>query len=177
MFKRGLSIVCTMVMGAGVLFGGLAGEAEAGSAATRLSTSGVTNGRIVYTKSWMVDGEQGTDIFSVRPDGTGGRRLTRSRTAENPKWSPNGGRIAFEQDGAVWVMRSDGSGQQMLTSAALVGWMPTGGRVLVVRWADEPGVDPTFLLHTISTGEEEELPIDLPLVAGPLEPPYDDYRC
>jgi hypothetical protein len=47
--------------------------------------------------------------------------------------------------------------------------------VLVVRWSDEPGVDPTFLLHTVATGEEEVLPIDLPLVAETLEPPYDDY--
>jgi hypothetical protein len=56
-FKRGLSIVSTMLMGAALLSGSLAGKADASSAPTRHATSGVTNGRIVYTKSWTVDGE------------------------------------------------------------------------------------------------------------------------
>jgi Tol biopolymer transport system component len=175
-FNRGFSILCTLAVGSGLMSGSLVSEADATSSArATASHKTVTNGRIVYTKRWRVDGADGTDIFSVRPDGKGGRRLTSSRAADNPKWSPNGSRIAFDQGGAVWVMKADGSGQEEVTSGDLVGWMPTGGRVLVVRWADTAGVDPTFLLHTVATGEEDELPIDLPLVAGPLEPPYDDY--
>jgi Tol biopolymer transport system component len=179
MAKRRSSIVCTLLLGAGLLSGSLAGEADASSAANghlawHLASS-VSNGRIAYTKSWPVDGEHGTDVFSVRPDGTGDKRLTRSHDATNAMWSPSGGRIAFERPDTVWVMKADGSGKQRLTDGELVGWRPTGGRVLVFRQPDAPGADPTFLLHTIGTGAEEQLPIDLPLVAGPLQPPYKDY--
>lgn len=176
MSKRAFSIASTVVLGAGLLSGSLVGEADATSSTTsaaahRAATKTVTNGRIVYTKS----SGTGKDIYSILPDGTGHKRLTDSRDASDPKWSPSGGRIAFQRDDAVWVMKANGTGEQEVTTGELVDWMPTGGRVLVVRWADTPGVDPTFVLHTIASGEEEELPIDLPLVPGPLEPPYDNY--
>ena len=175
MLKRRFSVFCTLAAGAALLSAGpvgAIGAADATSTAPAASPAkAVTNGRIVYTKS----SGTGKDIYSVLPDGSGNKRLTDSRDANHPKWSPSGGRIAFQRDDAVWVMEANGSGQQEVTSGELVDWMPTGGQVLVVRWAEDPGVDPTFVLHTLSTGAEEELPIDLPLVAGPLEPPYDDY--
>ncbi len=72
-------------------------------------------------------------------------------------------------------MQADGSSKQRLTTGQLVGWMPNGGRILVVRGLDGPdGVDPTWSLVRVSTGEVRQLTIDLPLVPG-LRPPYDDY--
>jgi hypothetical protein len=137
------------------------------------------NGRIAYTKAWQVHGTPGpdarSDIFSVRPNGSGNKRLTFSGDSTHPMWSPSGGRIAFERDGAVWVMQADGSQQEQLTDGELVGWMPAFGRILVVRGLHDgaPGVDPTWVIYRISTGVAEEHPIDLPLFAN-LEEPYDD---
>lgn len=145
--------------------------------ATTAATFPGVNGRIAYTKRWVVSGNQGTDIFTVRPNGDGNKRLTFSHNASNPKWSPTGGRIAFERGGAAWVMKADGSGKAKLTDGELVGWMPTGGRVLVVRdLGSNPYEEqnPTWWLHDISTGTEEQLPIELPLVED-LDPPYAGY--
>jgi len=180
--RSGITALFIMMIAAGIMSGSPAQKADATFPGTTASaTFPGSNGRIAYTKVWYVRGEPGpdrrSDIFTVRPDGAGNQRLTFSRDAGKPLWSPSGGRIAFERAGAVWVMQSDGSGKQLLTDGQLVGWMPTGGRILVVRglhrdaWS---GADPAWWLYTVATGAEEQLPIDLPIVAG-LSPPYDDY--
>ena len=71
-------------------------------------------------------------------------------------------------------MDSDGSDQRLLTDGYLVDWLPAGDRVLVARGLGADGVDPTWVLHTLATGEEEELVIDLPLVPD-LDDTYEDY--
>src|SRR5919109_605380 len=61
----------------------------------------------------------GGDLFSMRPDGTDVRRLTREGQNYAPAWSPDGRWIAFnsQRDGnsEVYVMRPDGTGQRRLT--------------------------------------------------------------
>lgn len=66
------------------------------------------------------------ELYSVRPDGTGLRRLTRTRGDESvPDWSPDGRRIAFSLGGRIWVMSADGSRRRALTRAAGgVDWAP-----------------------------------------------------
>jgi peptidoglycan hydrolase-like protein with peptidoglycan-binding domain len=57
------------------------------------------------------------DIFSVRRDGTGVRRLTdRRRDAQNPTWSSDG-RIALMLGNGIAVMRRDGSDVRLITPA------------------------------------------------------------
>jgi TolB protein len=53
------------------------------------------------------------DIYVMRPDGSGVRRLTRVR-AESPAWSPDGRYIVFSAPGGLGVMRADGSGVTVL---------------------------------------------------------------
>lgn len=48
-----------------------------------------------------------TDIYVMRPDGSGVKRLTRNR-AYTPAWSPDGRHIVFSAPG-LFVMRADGS--------------------------------------------------------------------
>lgn len=139
------------------------------------------NGLIAYTKTWDVTGTPGPDarsaIFTVRPDGTHRKRLTAGTDlASSPKWSPRGGRIAYEQGGAVWVMKRDGTAKQQLVDGELIGWLPTGGRILVAEGLGYGnGVQPTWTVYTMATGETEELPIELPIVANLPDPPYPDY--
>ena len=79
------------------------------------------NGRIVFHANAPVC----CDIFTVRPDGTGVRRLTHlapQARALSGSWSPDGRHIVYRVDhpGAslaafqVWVMIADGSGQRRL---------------------------------------------------------------
>lgn len=69
-----------------------------------------------------------SDIFVVRADGTGLRRLTeRPGDHTGPTWSPGSKRIAFnyttgfeDTDQQVWVMNADGSGKRSLGQ---YGWL------------------------------------------------------
>lgn len=181
MFGRGTTALAAATVVVGLMPGGpvqgAEGAAPASAAAAAFPGS---NGRIAYTKIWEVSGTPGpdvrSDVFSVRPDGTGTKRLTFSRSARNPSWAPNGKRIAYQQDGAVWLMRADGAAKKELIDGELIGWMPTGGRILVARGLGySNGVEPTWHLYTIATGVTEVLPIDLPIVADLPDPPYPDY--
>jgi len=59
-----------------------------------------------------------TDIYVIRADGSGRRRLTRSSLREDtPTWSPDGKRLAFRvwsrsrDDEEIYVINADGSGR------------------------------------------------------------------
>jgi Tol biopolymer transport system component len=72
-----------------------------------------TNGRIAFALDRRGNGGE---IYTMRPDGTGMRRLTHlGPSAERPQWSPDGARIVFQMDrpdddcGFIEVMDRDGS--------------------------------------------------------------------
>jgi Tol biopolymer transport system component len=68
--------------------------AVAGSA---FSTTRGANGRILYQQ----EDNGRSQLFTVRPDGSGRRQLTHARTESlNGAWSPDGKSIVFEQDAA-----------------------------------------------------------------------------
>jgi TolB protein len=85
------------------------------------------------------DGEQ-ADLFVIKDDGTGERRLTHSPAAEGyPSWSPDGRQIVYEADDArgnfdVYVMNADGSNVRRLTNDPRrdVGpsWSPDGQSIV-----------------------------------------------
>jgi Tol biopolymer transport system component len=95
------------------------------------------------------------DIWVMRADGTGGKRLTRSRDDEvDPAWSPDGTQIAFlandpnSAGGRIMVMRTDGSHRRLVAKVPLVGpnagetyglerpsWAPDGKRLAFVGGA------------------------------------------
>ncbi|MEZ0578611.1 hypothetical protein [Nocardioides sp. MH1] len=189
MSRRGAAAFLGLAVAAGSLSAVLVPEADATPAPSSAHAAGPTqqratfagvNDRIAYVKHYRVlhtpGPDERSDIFTVRPNGTDGKRLTRSHDVGLPIWAPSGRRIAYQRPDAVWVMKADGSGKKKVADGDLVGWMPSGKQILVVRNISgvPEGTDPTWVLHTLATGEEESLPIDLPLVAD-LEEPYDNY--
>src|SRR5512143_176489 len=70
------------------------------------------------------------DLFLVRSDGTGLRKLTDDPHRDRgPSWSPDGKRIAFysNRDGGkyeIWVINPDGGGLTELTKTSGRGWFP-----------------------------------------------------
>ncbi len=64
--------------------------------------------------------DRASDIYTVRPDGSKLKPLTRSRAIEvGPTWSPDASRIAFVSDRSgspqIYLMDADGSNQTRLT--------------------------------------------------------------
>jgi Tol biopolymer transport system component len=94
------------------------------------------NGRIAYVSERQ--GGPGTqdEIFTIRKDGTGRRRLTDNDVKDDdPVYSPSGRRIAFERavdafDDELFVMRADGRRVRRLTNNdcqdANPTWSPNG---------------------------------------------------
>src|SRR5919197_186962 len=78
------------------------------------------------TAVWTVRTDGNLDIYVVRPDGTGERRVTDDLGAdESPAWSPDGRRLAYVNDLAfttefahgaeIFVIGADGTGRRRLT--------------------------------------------------------------
>lgn len=69
--------------------------------------------------------EYHTHLYVINRDGTGKKRLTpQEGRIVAVAWSPNGGWIAFEQEGVIWAVRPDGSGLYKIADAPIEYWMP-----------------------------------------------------
>jgi Tol biopolymer transport system component len=124
----------------------LGGIAVAFCAGTFLPGSGVAsathlgkNGLIAFTS---VRAAGAFELYTMKPDGTGQRRLTRGRPAGGyPASSPEGSRIAFvnTESNELWLMRADGGNARPITRDLGVRdtptWSPDGKRLAFVVWS------------------------------------------
>jgi Tol biopolymer transport system component len=83
-------------------------------------------------------GVERRNVYVVRPDGTGLRRLT-SGSNVGPDWSPDGRRIAWSCGDDICVMDADGKHKRVVTNAARTNgdespaWAPDGKRLVFAR--------------------------------------------
>jgi Tol biopolymer transport system component len=130
--------------------------------ATASVTVGAGEAWIVYQK-W--DG--GAHIRLVRPDGSGDHGLLpgvgmKSETS-HPDWSPDGMRIAYAADNAIWIANVDGTGGRRVSTACpgqcsedYPAWSPDGGSIAYARWEATGGVVPhgTVVVVSVAGGTE-----------------------
>jgi WD40-like Beta Propeller Repeat len=75
---------------------------------------------------------RGGDIYTIKADGLGLRRLAGNGHDSGPRWSPNGSRIAYLDSGNLWIMTAAGDDKTQLTHAApwyteaRPSWSPNG---------------------------------------------------
>jgi dipeptidyl aminopeptidase/acylaminoacyl peptidase len=90
--------------------------------------------------AWSPDGTtiafvRGNGVFGIRPDGTGGRRLTTTArtTQAHLSWSPDSKWIAVSRGGDIYSVRADGAGETRLTTSRRreidPAWSPDGSRI------------------------------------------------
>ena len=108
-----------------------------------------------------------TEIYVMRVDGTGRRRLTTNDALDgNPAWSPDGKRIAFarvsefgteQARGGLFVMDADGGNERQITTATAPSfdvapaWSPDGSQIAFVRVASGAGSEqPRASLHVVA---------------------------
>ena len=96
-----------------------------------------------WRKSW---------IWTVRPDGTGAKRLV---LGNNARWSPDGKRLVFsaptaDSDGDLFVINADGSGLRRLLSTPQAewpsDWSPNGRKILFTRQLFSGGFTDVFVV-------------------------------
>ena len=89
-----------------------------------------------------------TDVFAIRPDGSGFRRLTESGDASTPVPSPDGETLLFTRSehperlpftSGLWLMAADGTGQRRLLEVSEGAfdhpgsWSPDGEAIVFTR--------------------------------------------
>jgi Tol biopolymer transport system component len=75
------------------------------------------------------------DIYIMNSDGTDERPLTDTSSHETqPRWSPDGSRIAYVMGGQIYVMNGDGTGQTRISSGLFddqaPSWSPDGSKIV-----------------------------------------------
>jgi Tol biopolymer transport system component len=98
------------------------------------------NGRIVFASARpLLAQPAGDEIYSLDLATGGIRDLSRNGADDTaPALAPNGTRIAFARssrsdESALWLMRSDGSGQRRLAELAVLGY----GRIQEIAWSPD----------------------------------------
>ena len=103
--------------------------------------------------AWRPDGEEiayahlytfGGGIRAVRPDGTGRRTIVADEDengdpvyADHPDFSPDGSKLAFERDGAIYVVPTAGGTPALLTDDGFSpAWSPDGTKIAFASLRD-----------------------------------------
>jgi Tol biopolymer transport system component len=135
-----------------------------GAAADARATFPGRNGRIAFVRGVHAANRRDwlrRDVYSVKPDGSGLRNLTRDRSSDqfSPAWSADGRRITYvEADGTptfgdeLWTMRADGSRKRRLTrndtGDEQPAWSPDGKWIVFSRQTAEGDVDLAVIAST-----------------------------
>ncbi|HEY1331053.1 MAG TPA: hypothetical protein VGH10_06205 [Actinomycetota bacterium] len=105
-----------------------------------------------------------SDIWTMRPTGSGLHQITKLGTASNPKWSPDSTKIMFirtvtehrKQQAQLWLVPASGGHLQHLvpavTNVLAADWAPSGARIAIVRQGIAPGTVDLWIANADGSG-------------------------
>jgi len=125
------------------------------------------NNRIVYG----CDDGTHEQICTINPDGTGNVQITNATNSyDSPKWSPDGSKIVFQDQGLLYVyrlaiMNADGSNIQHLTTTTTdvqyPDWSPDGTKIVYSNYNNSTDTARRiYTINTNGTGEAAVSPDD-----------------
>jgi TolB protein len=98
------------------------------------------------------------DLYTMRADGSGTRRLTSTREDDgNPSWSPSGQALAFDRGpvGDIWVVNEDGSDARAIADGPAAetqpAWAPNGAWIAYVRRTPGTPIQELWLMRPDGT--------------------------
>lgn len=167
--KRSVVLLLTLMMAAGAagaseqasFASGRPGAPAGRAARTVHAPCSPAPARLVFVRD--LGPAIGNEIFTVRPDGSGLKRLTNNNTDEwGPSRSPDGTRIAFSShrdgNGEIYVMDRNGGTVERLTengySDAVPEWSPDGQEIVFA--SERRGDVALFDLYVMPAGGGEE---------------------
>jgi Tol biopolymer transport system component len=133
------------------------------------AAAGSAGGWIVFARA-----DQQSELFKIRPDGSGLVRLTRNGGDDRmPKWSPDGRRLLAIYDGRIVIRSAAGRLLRRLPDVALdASWSPDGHRIAyLVRGCPDPEqFEPTcadlWVIRPSGTGRRRLAAADVDLTLG-----------
>jgi len=111
----------------------------AGMVATAGSATAATTPKAYPGRDGLIAFHRGVQIYTISPNGSGLKQLTRSGQNFTPVWNPAGTEIAYEHESPghvwnIWVMRANGSDKRQWTNTGTTygspAWSPSGKTLL-----------------------------------------------
>jgi Tol biopolymer transport system component len=140
-FRRDNVLKVSLVTGAAMLAICLLALAETTNTA-EAEDSLPEYGKIAFS---IIQG-QSHNIYTVDPDGSSLSRLTNianSTYYPQPAWSPDGTKLAFENEESIWVINADGSNLRVLTlntsdlsDSSVPAWSPDGKKLAFTGFSE-----------------------------------------
>ena len=97
-------------------------------------------------------GTDGKAIYTIDPDGSNRRRITTRVYANNPSFSPDGTRIAYDDYTHLYTADADGTNERQLAVGADPSWSPDGRFIAYASNPTLTGRNEEILLYELATG-------------------------